>query len=222
MKIRNGYVSNSSSSSFIVIWEKEPTSVEEVKEVLFPGLDTKHTDYYGNHDTYVLAKRIFNETKPTTNEEIKSEIRDQYSYYQTWYDKGYKADEELCEKYENQYREALKEEKTLEELEKKYSNQEKNRILRKIKLERILDESSLDEYETAYLNLQKRLEIVREITWGTGGYMKELVEDSYNKFMSDFDGKFVAIYEFGDDNGDGALEHGGIFDNLEHIRTSHH
>jgi len=35
MKIRNGFVSNSSSSSFVVAFPKEPKSVEDVKEMLF-------------------------------------------------------------------------------------------------------------------------------------------------------------------------------------------
>lgn len=35
MKIRNGYVSNSSSSSFVVIFPKEPKSVEDVQKILF-------------------------------------------------------------------------------------------------------------------------------------------------------------------------------------------
>jgi hypothetical protein len=35
MKIRNGFVSNSSSSSFVVAFSSEPKSAEEVREMLF-------------------------------------------------------------------------------------------------------------------------------------------------------------------------------------------
>lgn len=35
MKIRNGFVSNSSSSSFVVAFPREPKSVEDVKEMVF-------------------------------------------------------------------------------------------------------------------------------------------------------------------------------------------
>ena len=35
MKIRNGHVSNSSSSSFIVVFKKVPENVEEMKKMLF-------------------------------------------------------------------------------------------------------------------------------------------------------------------------------------------
>ena len=35
MKIRNGFVSNSSSSSFVVAFPREPKSLDDVKEILF-------------------------------------------------------------------------------------------------------------------------------------------------------------------------------------------
>jgi len=39
MKIRNGFVSNSSSSSFIVAFDREPESPDDIKEMLFKGKD---------------------------------------------------------------------------------------------------------------------------------------------------------------------------------------
>jgi len=41
MKTRNGFVSNSSSSSFIVAFDKVPTTIEEMKVLLF-GEDVEH------------------------------------------------------------------------------------------------------------------------------------------------------------------------------------
>lgn len=45
MKVRKGFVSNSSSSSFIVAFPKAPSSKEEVQEMLFGNSDTFYHPY---------------------------------------------------------------------------------------------------------------------------------------------------------------------------------
>jgi hypothetical protein len=60
MKTRHGFVSNSSSSSFIVIFDKEPTSKEELKNLLFPN---------NNMDDY-LDFSDYNEEKMTIEEVV--------------------------------------------------------------------------------------------------------------------------------------------------------
>jgi len=45
MKKRLGFVSNSSSSSFIIMFDKEPESVEEIKEMLFDFDSVSYYDY---------------------------------------------------------------------------------------------------------------------------------------------------------------------------------
>jgi hypothetical protein len=46
VKVRSGFVSNSSSSSFIVAFPKRPESVEEVQEFVFKKDDFFHNPYY--------------------------------------------------------------------------------------------------------------------------------------------------------------------------------
>lgn len=67
MKIRNGFVSNSSSSSFIVGFEKVPESIEEMKNLLFG--DEKQYKIYnwqGYADTWQMAQIVFQDLTKST------------------------------------------------------------------------------------------------------------------------------------------------------------
>jgi hypothetical protein len=50
MKSRNGFVSNSSSSSFIVFFKKLPKTVEETKQILWPKSDDNEVLSFDFHD----------------------------------------------------------------------------------------------------------------------------------------------------------------------------
>lgn len=66
MKIRNGFVSNSSSSSFIVAFDKYPENADDMRKLLFGDKETidspwKDDDY--NIPTQWAAEYIFNSLK---------------------------------------------------------------------------------------------------------------------------------------------------------------
>lgn len=103
MKIRNGFVSNSSSSNFIVPFSKIPQNVAEMKEMLFGD-----AEYFVGHSTTRVAQTVFEDFMsqiPATEKEILNEIELGYFAGMPDYFKIVKADYKEKELYEKQYKE---------------------------------------------------------------------------------------------------------------------
>lgn len=79
MKFRNGFVSNSSSSSFIVEFKKVPKTKKELQKILFGSRAEYHspycTDYYSTEE---VAEIVWNDIKmngPATEDKVKEAFK---------------------------------------------------------------------------------------------------------------------------------------------------
>jgi hypothetical protein len=75
MKIRNGFVSNSSSSSFIIAFDEKPDSIEKIQKHLPSTISISNYGY----DLYEVAKRIFYLINDSSQQGINS-IYDKMQY----------------------------------------------------------------------------------------------------------------------------------------------
>jgi len=64
MKTRNGFVSNSSSSSFLVIFPKKPSSADRTLKYMFNGVDKDITIYDHHASTTEICDTVFKDLKP--------------------------------------------------------------------------------------------------------------------------------------------------------------
>jgi hypothetical protein len=82
MKIRQGFVSNSSSSSFVIALEEMPKSPEELQKLLFGDRQEYHAPYgEGFWSTEQVANTVFEDLKrqkPLTKRGVAKEIASGY------------------------------------------------------------------------------------------------------------------------------------------------
>jgi len=197
MKLRTGFVSNSSSSSFIVGFKKRPQSVEEVHELLFGKEPSVIEVYNYGLPTMVAAEQVFNDIQkqqPATETQIKEDAG--HGYFPGYPSYDYNADEPS------------------RILEKEFNT--------KFPKEHIYDapeKLSCDEAR----ELGRRIREARELEWDAEEKLRQEALDKYVKsILSKYAGLEVYLFEYADDGGQCVMEHGDIFHNLPHEQISRH
>lgn len=220
MKIRQGFVSNSSSSSFIVVWDKKPESAEEVKKILYGNRDTVGIYDY-TMSAQDLATVVFNDTKEATDEEIIEKLSDSFGYSGEWFGDGYKPDQKLMEKREEEYNSASSQYVYYDNILNSMKKGENIIIERDKKLSRILGEKETNKQTEK--EIKKRMYDLNSIMWNNDTE-KEIAMKSCYQLRKDFEGKFISTYEYSDNGGNIGiiLEHGDTFHNLFHITINQH
>jgi hypothetical protein len=72
MKIRSGFVSNSSSSSFLVIFPREPKSAEDVRTMLFDEIQTLYGEYDEFYPVSQVAETVWSDICNQKKNDIKT------------------------------------------------------------------------------------------------------------------------------------------------------
>lgn len=209
MKIRNGFVSNSSSSSFIVAFNKKVSSSEEMKEILYGDIDTiKRFD--DQHRAIDLAREVFNKFKKIRDVRKSGKVAEVVRTLSG----GYYFLSKNCGQFNKNGSLEFGPKMSLE-----------NKFLGS-------DMQLLDKLNRAHL-FKERLRSnpsvnfndprIRKIENDISILERKLAKKDWMNFEKKHRDHIIVHFEFSDDSSVGScIEHGGTFDNLPHIRISHH
>jgi hypothetical protein len=246
MKIRNGFVSNSSSSSFIVVFNKKPENIEELNEMMFNnGIDDIFVGntWNNNYPNKEIVSKVFDEIDDISmaKDDIFNFFENSSRYY--YWGSNFSGEGELYfatdEKLTEKLRELYIEKDKFEKLEAKFKDLSDKEITKDVEKE--LGYSRPKYNEDNYNVFHNKFDDMKK---GNKNFKYFLY---YNDIMRDFDVKLneieqmanlndseqfyndhkdshICSFEFSDNSGDleSLLEHSDIFNKLPNIRISNH
>jgi len=205
MKIRNGFVSNSSSSSFILKLSYYPESQEDIRRMLLGDENPLVLTHYDNN-AFPTSKVIgiiyqdiidaigSNHKKPIDSLMI-SEIEIHEYTLDTY-------DSKVSQKYHSEFNKLKREYKAVEKQQKDYLRNEKSDI-------------PTDDRRNILDDFYDRMERI-------GNKMRDIILKSIEEKSKDTDIYVNVSYSDNDGSIMAFIEHGGILDPITEARISHH
>lgn len=196
MKTRSGFVSNSSSSSFVVAFKKKPENSYELLDLLFrlenDNLQVGVESPYGEETVDALSAATIiwdqlKDQKPLTKKQIEEEIRS------GWFDghpewNAFRTADVIRVEYYEKFKKNIYDENADPEWKSRHEKAQ---------------EKDWKDYEEA---------------------INQAAKDACEKTYPRFKGKKAYRFTFSDNDGSvfATLEHGDTFKALPHIKISHH
>jgi hypothetical protein len=212
MKFRTDFVTNSSSSSFIVWFPNKPNNAQELHDMMFPKGPTSISYYDTFMSSQHVSERVFNDLDKFPRPRFCGEMEtlemafmsELTSVIEHYYNYG--------ESFSSIITEALDGEKSpykcVDDIfEDEYDIRSwqvhtvKNSQLREEMLQRLKQLDWNDKIKTILFTTKVRRH----------------VEKRYSKTF-----EYMDLLTYSDDGGEALFEHGDIFQNLPHIKISHH
>lgn len=244
MKVRNGFVSNSSSSSFLVVFDKRPESIEELNKIMFNGEDMNNLlEYYGDSvEQRAVVEEVFRDLhNEVSSDDIVREFQSN-GRYSHWHWGGHHSKfldgegEPYFASNPELVNELKKEQLKLNEVRDIKNSIHKeifNSVEVKIGERPPYSSGDYKSWQTKFTtefnkhpksnDYRDYEDVCQDLQVRVYELQKKACEADAKAYIEANKNKRIYRFEYSDDTNLGSLmEHYGIFDRLEHMRFSHH